>query len=63
MDCNVLLKFIFWVAGQPTKIGSSLDEYYLWAVCDWINTAGHAGSTPMLFNKNKISGIDSNVDQ
>ncbi len=19
MDCNVLLKFIFWVAGQPTK--------------------------------------------
>ena len=26
MDCNVLLKFIFWVAGQPTIKGTALLE-------------------------------------
>ena len=27
MDCNVLLKFIFWVAGQPTTRKSPLTRY------------------------------------
>ncbi len=36
MDCNVLLKFIFWVAGQPT-------------ISSVTNTRGFCGRSPLVF--------------